>query len=417
MKLCKIILSAFLLLLVNLSFAEGVSVDAPYVREVPPGQMISASFMTLKNDSDKEIALIKASSDVAKTVELHEHVHEDGMMKMRQVPKIIIPAKGTTELKPGGYHIMLIGLQRKIKSGDKVELNLEFDNGDKETITATVKKVMMGMMKSGMKGMKHMGGGMPKMGKMDTKAQMKHLNPMPNLMQVLVKMPEKLNLSKKQTKIIQEHVKTRKAQVKELFAKVTQLENELQTAALNDEPLSKIDQLADTMLRERQGIIHTKASCATDLKGILDKKQFQSMLDIYKSKIASKLEYSDNMQGKMKMIKHVNPMPNLMLVIKKMGDKLNLTEKQAADLKQWRDERGPVMKKQYATIVKLENEIQEAALNNAPAEKIAELSDSIAQERMKVIRGKAFCRDNMKRILDNEQYKKVVEAYKSMAMN
>jgi len=120
----KILAVAVLLLTSSLSFAKGMSVDNPYVREVPPGQMISASFMTLKNASDKEVALIKASSDVAKNVELHEHVHEDGMMKMRQVPKIVIPANGVTVLKPGGYHIMLIGLQRKIKAGDKIDINL-----------------------------------------------------------------------------------------------------------------------------------------------------------------------------------------------------------------------------------------------------------------------------------------------------
>ncbi len=412
----QIIFSVLLLLTTSLSFAADISIDNPYVREVPPGQQISASFMTLKNNTDADIALIKASSDVAKTVELHEHVHKDGMMQMRQVPKIVIPAHGETALKPGGFHIMLIGLQRKIKAGDKVNLSLEFDNGSKETVTATVKKIMMGMMKGGMKGMnhkQHMGGEMSKMGNIE---KMRHLNPMPNLMKVIKTSGDKLNLSKQQKETLQQHAKTRRAEVKELFAKVAKLEMELRDATLKGESISRIDQIANSLMLARQNIINTKASCADDLRTILDEKQFQKVMDIYKKDFAQKEAFSDDMAGKMKMIKHVNPMPNLMMVIKKMGDKLNLSEKQAAALKQWRDEREPVMKKQYAEIIKLENEIQQAALENAPTEKLAGLSDAIMQERTKVIRGKAFCRDKMNQILEPEQFKKVVELYKANFM-
>jgi len=404
MKLSNLLFSACLLLLANLSFAKGVSVDEPYVREVPPGQMISATFMTLKNDTDKDIALIKASSDVAKNVELHEHVHEGGMMKMRQVPKIIIPAHGITELKPGGYHIMLIGLQRKIKSGDKVTLNLEFDNGNKETITATVKKVMMGMMKGMKKGDKQHGAM-----KLDTS----HLNPMPNLMMVFKKMPEKLKLTPEQTAKLKAGIAERSPKIKDLFGTVKQYEKDILEAALADKPLSDLDQLASNIVQERLNIINAKAGCAENVKSILNEKQFATLQNIYKEKFAKKLEYPDDTKGKMAMLKHVNPMPNLMMVVKKMGNKLNLSEKQTAKLKAWHDERSPVMTKQYKTIIRLENELQNAALNNAPAEKLAELADAIMQNRMKVMRGKAFCRDKIKEILNPEQYKKTLELYKS----
>jgi len=151
----KSILSLLLITSAQVALAKGITVSDPYVREVPPGQQISASFMTIKNDNAHAVALVKASSAVAKTVELHEHVHENGMMKMRPVPKIIIPAKGVTPLKPGGYHVMLIGLYRKIKAGDKVKINLEFNTGEKQTVMATVKKVMMGMKMGNMNKMKN----------------------------------------------------------------------------------------------------------------------------------------------------------------------------------------------------------------------------------------------------------------------
>ncbi len=402
-QLNKLVLAWCLFLLTSLSFAKGISINDPYVREVPPGQMNSATFLVLKNDSDKEIALIKANSDVAKNVELHEHVHKDGMMQMRQVQKITIPANGVTELKPGGYHIMLIGLTRQIKSGDIIDLNLEFDDDSKQAIKATVRKVMQGMMGKKMKGMKH--GAM--------KIDKAHLNPMPNLMSVFKKTPEVLKLSPEQIEKIKAGIAQRSPKTKDLYQAVIKYEKEIMKAALADKSLTDIDQLANNIIQERLNIINTKAACAESLKSVMNKEQFAKLQNTYKTSYAKKLEYPDNMQGEMAMLKHVNPMPNLIMVVKKMGDKLKLNEKQVTKLKAWQDERDPVMSKQYKLIIKLENALQEAALNNAPPEKLSELADGIMQNRIKVIRGKAFSRDKIKQILKPEQYQKVLELYKA----
>jgi copper(I)-binding protein len=401
-RLFQLIMSLLILSSMGSTYAKGISVDNPYVREVPPGQMTSASFLLLKNDNNKEISLIKASSDVAKNVELHEHVHNNGMMQMRQVPKIVIPANSTQELKPGGYHIMLIGLTRKIKAGDKININLEFDNGDKKTITATVKKIMQGMMKP----MKH--------GAMKTDTA--HLNPMPNLMTIFKKTPESLNLTQEQIEKLKAGIKKREPITKDLLDIITKYEKEILKETLADKPLSDIDQLANNIIQERLNLINGKAGCAESVKAILDEKQFANLQSIYKKDYAKTLKYSDDTQGNMAMIKHVNPLPNLMLVIKKMGDKLNLSEKQAIKLKQWSDERDPIMSRQYKAIVNFENELQNAALNNAPHAKQAELADAIMQNRMKVMRGKLFSRDKMKEILNPQQYKKLIELYKANMM-
>lgn len=402
-QITQTFLLAGLLLSSGITFAKGLSIEEPYVREVPPGQMISASFMTLKNDNDKEIALIKASSDVAKTVELHEHVHEGGMMKMRLVPKISIPAKGTRSLKPGGYHIMLIGLQRKIKAGDKVTINLEFDNGDEEAITATVKKIMAGMMKTKMK----MGGMMGK------KEDASHLNPMPNFMDVFKKMPEKLNLSKEQIAALKKGMKERGPIIQELFASLKKNESDILDAALSGKSINNIEQIANRILLDRLDIMKGKADCRESIKEVLDEKQFKTMVELYRAKMMPKAKKMDEMQAKMAMNKHTNPMPNLMLVVKKMGDKLDLSKDQSTRLKAWNDERDPIMAKQFKTVVQFEKEILEAALNNEPLMKINQLADAITMERMKIIRGKTFCRNKMKEILKPEQFEKVISLYKA----
>jgi copper(I)-binding protein len=132
-------------------FASNIEVKDAYVRATPPGLPNSAAFMIVENNTDKDISIVKATSNVSKIVELHTHSMKDGVMKMYQVPKIDILAKNQTELKPGGYHIMLIGLHNPLKVEDEVTLTLEFSNGQTKTIVAPIKSVMGGMMKKQMK--------------------------------------------------------------------------------------------------------------------------------------------------------------------------------------------------------------------------------------------------------------------------
>lgn len=136
-----------LLFIFNLSaFAQDIKVENSYVRLLPPTSPTTAAFMTITNNSNKLIKLIKAESDCCNLIELHTHLNENGMMRMRQVKNIEIPAKGKATLKPGGLHIMLIGLKNPLKKDDQVSLKLYFDNKETLEIKAKAKKVMSKMM-------------------------------------------------------------------------------------------------------------------------------------------------------------------------------------------------------------------------------------------------------------------------------
>jgi copper(I)-binding protein len=121
--------------------AGTIEIEGAYVRAVPPGQPNSAAFMTLKNEGDADHALVAASSDVSEVVELHTHIHEEGMMRMRQIERIDVAAGGEQTLEPGGLHLMLIGLQRQLQPGDTVSLNLEFDDGSSVDVEAPVRPI------------------------------------------------------------------------------------------------------------------------------------------------------------------------------------------------------------------------------------------------------------------------------------
>lgn len=145
----KHLIVSIALFLSSAAGADAINVIDPYVRAMPPGQRVTGAFMTLQNNSDSDRALVRAESDAAQTVELHEHLHNDGMMQMREVEKIDIAKGTTTELKPGGLHVMLIDLQRPLQVDDIVTLKLVFDDGSEQSVEAPVKKILsgMGMMK------------------------------------------------------------------------------------------------------------------------------------------------------------------------------------------------------------------------------------------------------------------------------
>lgn len=145
MSQIKTILFTGLLLNSLCTFAtvtEQIQVDDAYVREVPTGQQVSAAFMVLHNNDMDDHKIISATSPAAKTVELHTHSHENGMMKMRQVPNINIPAGGDALLKPGSFHIMLIGLTQDLSADKPVSVTLKFEDGSEKLLSLPVKSPM-----------------------------------------------------------------------------------------------------------------------------------------------------------------------------------------------------------------------------------------------------------------------------------
>lgn len=125
----------------NAQAAEAdLSVADAYVRLAPPGTPTTGAFMTIKNAGSADRKLLKADSPVARSVELHNHINDNGVMKMRPVKEIDVKAKGQAELKPGGYHVMLIDLRQALKEGDTVPVTLTFDDGSTKKVDAAVKK-------------------------------------------------------------------------------------------------------------------------------------------------------------------------------------------------------------------------------------------------------------------------------------
>ena len=124
--------------------ADTVSVHEPYVRLAPPNAPASAAFMVLRNTGARDVRLVRADNPASRVTELHTHLNEGGVMKMRPVPAVEIKAGDETVLKPGGLHVMLIDLKAPLKEGEIVPITLGFDDGSSKRVDARVVNPMAG---------------------------------------------------------------------------------------------------------------------------------------------------------------------------------------------------------------------------------------------------------------------------------
>ena len=128
----RIAFIALLALAAPVAMAQ-VSVKDPWVRATVPQQKATGAFMQLTAKQDSR--LVEARSTSAHVVELHEMTMIDDVMKMRAVKGIDLPAGKAVELKPGGYHVMLIDLKQQVKEGDMVPITLVVEGKDKKRET------------------------------------------------------------------------------------------------------------------------------------------------------------------------------------------------------------------------------------------------------------------------------------------
>jgi periplasmic copper chaperone A len=115
-----------------------IQIKSAWARATPPGAPAGGAFASIVNTGTAEDTLVGVAADVAKTVELHTHVMDGAVMRMRAVPSIPVGPGQTVALAPGGYHVMLIGLKQPLKAGEHFPLTLTFQHAGPVTVTVDV---------------------------------------------------------------------------------------------------------------------------------------------------------------------------------------------------------------------------------------------------------------------------------------
>ena len=140
----KLFLAATILLTTSLAAiaheekSETLSISHPWSRATAPSQKVGAVFMEISTRNGAPDRLIGGSSPDAERVEIHNHVMDGGMMRMRRIDGVDIPAEGSVELAPGGYHVMLLGLTAPLFEETVIPLTLVFEKAGAVEIEAVV---------------------------------------------------------------------------------------------------------------------------------------------------------------------------------------------------------------------------------------------------------------------------------------
>jgi len=121
--------------------SDVIRIEKPFARAVIPGMGMSGAFMELHNDGKTEHLLIDAKSTAARYVELHAHIKKDGMMRMRRMAHFHLKPGQQKVLRPGGLHIMLMGLQETIDEGGEITIELYFDDGSQTHVKVPIKSI------------------------------------------------------------------------------------------------------------------------------------------------------------------------------------------------------------------------------------------------------------------------------------
>lgn len=140
MSINKLLLTACALVFsAGMSFAQDIQIEHQYARVSSPIAKSGASFMHIMNMGTEDDRLVSVTTDIATNPELHTHIMEDGVAKMREVEGgFVIPAGEAIMLERGGLHIMLMGLTQSLEQDQTVTLTLVFEKAGEITIDVPV---------------------------------------------------------------------------------------------------------------------------------------------------------------------------------------------------------------------------------------------------------------------------------------
>ncbi|WP_178862661.1 copper chaperone PCu(A)C [Thiomicrorhabdus cannonii] len=269
--------------------AESVEISDPYVRMVPPNAPATAAFMTIKNTDAKDHAVVAAKAHINKVTELHTHIHDNGVMRMRKVDKIELPGGASTALQPGGLHVMLIGLNEPVSEGQKIQIDLTFDDGSTKSIEAVGRPIvpmkgmqMGGQMNGGMNAGMMQGKALSNGRNQNPMALVMHANPaFPNLTGIAIKNAAELGLNDEQIVKLKAWTKEHGDQMQRLFQGVSAMEKELIQDTLAGQSKAELMAKFEKTLAMRKEIAETKIDCRDNMKKVLTAEQFEKLASIY----------------------------------------------------------------------------------------------------------------------------------------
>lgn len=121
--------------------AQEIVVREAHMRAMAPGRNMAAIYMRIDNGTSEDVQLVDLSTPLAGRAEVHRTTYEDGVMRMRHIPELTLPAGQTVDFSPGGYHVMLMEVTEAPAVGSHFDLELTFEPGSPVTVSVEVRPV------------------------------------------------------------------------------------------------------------------------------------------------------------------------------------------------------------------------------------------------------------------------------------
>ncbi len=126
-----------LLIFSPIALAE-LDIRDPWIKNLPPSVPVRAGYMTIHNPQTKTVSIVSLRSDAFASVEIHQTIEQDGMMRMEQVPSLKIEANSSVQLAPGGLHLMMMNPSEPTQPGDLLEIVIVLDDGSEQRVEMQV---------------------------------------------------------------------------------------------------------------------------------------------------------------------------------------------------------------------------------------------------------------------------------------
>lgn len=120
--------------------AESLQITEAWIKNLPMAVPVRAGYMHISNNQNTEITIVSLQSKSFESIEIHQSMEVNGMMGMRPVDALSIPAGGSLELAPGGFHLMMMNPQEELVPGQKVTVTLYYQNQNTQLIELEVRK-------------------------------------------------------------------------------------------------------------------------------------------------------------------------------------------------------------------------------------------------------------------------------------
>ena len=139
-SLYSIVFTLIFISKVSAHTSGGIAVERAWIREAPPNTKVLAAYLEIQNHTAKKRSISAVTSKQFDKTEIHLSTNIDGVVKMKAIKNVDIPAEGKVVFAPGGLHLMLIGAKTELHEGNTVKLNVHFKDGSSFTTDVSVKK-------------------------------------------------------------------------------------------------------------------------------------------------------------------------------------------------------------------------------------------------------------------------------------